>query len=145
MLKDVEKIGKKYEIKEVAPGHARNFLFPRGLAKPATQETLKWLEEQKEVLRLAAEEDLKKTQALADALDGQELIILVKVGEEKQLFENITSQKIFEKLKENGFGVKKTQIILEEPIKELGEFPVRIRFSHNLEAEIKVIIAEEKE
>lgn len=145
LLQDIDKIGKKYEVKEVSPGHARNFLFPKGLAKPVTQEALKWLEEQKEALRLEAEEDLKKTQALADALEGQELIIPVKVGEEKQLFESVTSQKIFEKLKENGFGIKKTQIILEESIKELGEFPVRIRFAHNLEAKIKVIVAEEKE
>lgn len=145
LLQDVDKIGKKYEVKEVSDGHARNFLIPQGLAKPVTEESLKWLETQKETLREKAEEDLKKVQGLASNLDDQEVIIQVKVGEEKQLFEAITSQKIIEKLKEMGFEVKKTQIILEEPIKELGEFPVKIRFSHNLEVEIKVIVIEEKE
>ena len=144
LLQDVEKLGKKYEVKEVAQGHARNFLIPKGLARPATEESLKWLESQKEVLREKAEEDLKETQTLATTLDGQEVIIPVKIGEEKQLFEAVTAQKIFEKMKENGFEIKKTQIILETPIKELGEFPVKIRFTHNLEAEIKVIIIEEK-
>lgn len=144
LLQDVEKIGKKYEVKEVSDGHARNFLIPKGLVKPATEETLKWLEGQKEILKGKAEEDLKKVQDLATTLDGQEIIMAVKVGEEKQLFEAITLQKIFEKLKEIGFDVKKNQIILEEPLKELGEFPVKIRFSHNLEVEIKVIIIEEK-
>jgi large subunit ribosomal protein L9 len=69
----------------------------------------------------------------------------VKIGEEGQLFESITSQKIAEKLKELGFEVKKTQIDLVEPIKEMGEFPVKIKFEHNLEAEIKLIVTEEKQ
>ena len=145
LLQDVEKIGKKYEVKEVADGHARNFLIPKGLVKPVTEESLKWLEVQQEVLKEKAEQDLKKVQDLATSLDGQEIMMPVKVGEEKQLFEAISVQKIFEKLKEIGFDVKKNQIILAEPIKELGEFPVKIRFSHNLEVEIKVIVTEEKE
>ena len=145
LLQDVEKIGKKYEVKEVADGHARNFLIPKGLVKPVTEKSLKWLEAQQEVLKEKAEQDLKKFQDLATSLDGQEIMMPVKVGEEKQLFEAISVQKIFEKLKEIGFDVKKNQIILAEPIKELGEFPVKIRFSHNLEVEIKVIVTEEKE
>ena len=81
---------------------------------------LKWLETQKEIETKKAEEELKKIQELASAIDGQEIIIPVKIGEEDQLFESITSQKIFEKLKESGFEVKKNQIDLLEPIKELG-------------------------
>jgi len=145
LLEDIDKIGKKYEVKEVSDGHARNFLLPKKLVKPATQEALQWLEEQKEILKAQAEDDLKKTQSLADALDGQEIVIPVKIGEEEQLFESITSQKITDKLKENGFEVKKSQVILENPIKETGEFPIKIRFAHNLEIEIKIIIVEEKD
>jgi large subunit ribosomal protein L9 len=144
LLQDVEKFGKKYEVKEVKAGYAKNFLFPRGLAKPASKEALKWLETQKEIEAKKAEEELKKVQELASAIDGQEMIIPVKLGEEGQLFESITSQKILEKLKELGFNVKKNQINLENPIKELGEFSIKIKFAHNLEAEIRVIITEEK-
>ena len=144
LLQDIENIGKKYEIKEVADGYARNFLIPKGLAKLATEEALLWLETQKEIEAKKAEEDLKKVQEIASAIDDQEVIIPVKVGEDGQLFESINVQKIFEKLKELGFNVKKTQIELPESIKELGEFPVKIKFEHNLEAEIKVIIVEEK-
>ena len=145
LLQDVEKLGKKYEIKEVKDGYARNFLIPKGLAKLATKEALLWLETQKEVETQKAEEELKKAQEVASAIDGQEVIIPVKIGEEGQLFESITSQKIFEKLKELGFEIKKTQFDLEEPIKELGEFPIKIKFEHNLEAEIKVIVTKEEE
>jgi len=144
LLQDIDNLGKKYEIKEVADGYARNFLIPKGLAKPATKENLKWLESQKEIEVKKAEEELKKVQEVATNIDGQEIIILVKVGAEGQLFESITSQKIYEKLKELGFEIKKSQIDLPEPIKELGEFPVKIKLEHNLEAEIRVIVVEEK-
>jgi len=144
LLQDVENLGKKYDVKEVASGYARNFLIPKGLAKIATKENLKWLENQKEIEVKKAEEELKKVQEIATNIDGQEIIISVKVGEEGQLFESITSQKIYEKLKELGFEIKKSQIDLTEPIKELGEYPVKIKFEHNLEAEIKIIVVEEK-
>lgn len=145
LLKDVEKLGKRYEVKEVTEGFARNFLIPKGLAKPATEESLSWLKTQKEIEGGKEEEELKKIQELASAIDGQEIMVPVKVGEEDQLFESVNSQKVLEKLKELGFEIKKTQIELTEPIKELGEFPIKIKFEHNLEAEIRVIVTEEKQ
>ena len=144
LLQDIEKLGKKYEIKHVADGHARNFLLPKNLVKPATEENLKWLEIQKEVISQKSEEELKKVQAVASTMDGLEIILSVKIGEKEQLFEAVTAQKISEKLKEQGFEVKKTQIVLKDPIKELGEFLVKVQLGHNLEAEIKLIIIEEK-
>ena len=92
-----------------------------------------------------AEEDLKKSQEVASKIDGIEVSIVVKVGPEGQLFESINNVKISEKLKEMGFDVKKSQIKLEEPIKDLGEFPVKISLPHNLETEINLIITAEKE
>jgi len=145
LLQDIEKIGKKYEVKEVKDGFARNFLIPQGSAKLATKKALLWLETQKETETGREEQELKKAQALASAIDGQEVVITTKVGEEGQLFESITSQKISDRLKELSFEIKKTQINLEEPIKELGEFPIKIKFEHNLEAEIKLIITKEEE
>ena len=144
LLEDVEKLGKKYDIKDVKDGYARNFLIPKKLAKKATKDVLKWLETQKESIEKIAEEDLKKAGDLASRLDGLELTIAVKIGEEGQLFESINNQKISEKMKEQGFEVKKSQIGLEKSIKELGEFPIKINLDHNLEVEIKLIIVEEK-
>ena len=144
LLKDIENLGKKYEIKEVSDGYARNYLIPRKLAKVANEKNLKWLEKQKEKEEKKAEEELRKIQEAASAIDGQEVIIPVKVGEDGQLFESINTQKIYERLKELGFEIKKNQILLESPIKELGEFSVKIKFPHNLEAEIKIIVVEEK-
>lgn len=143
LLKDVENVGKQFEIREVADGHARNLLIPQGLVKLATKEALEWVEVQKEILAKQSEEELKGIQELATKLDDMEVNIAVKVGDEGQLFEQINAQKIADKLKEMGFEVKKNQVRLEEPIKELGEFEVKLTFDHNLEAEVKVIVSEE--
>ncbi len=145
LLKDVDKIGKKFEVKEVKDGYARNFLIPQGLAKQATKEAITWLETQKETEEKKAEESLKKIQDVASAIDDQEVVIQVQVGGEDQLFESVTSQKISDKLKELGFDIKKSQIELSQPIKETGEFPVKIKFEHNLEAEIRVIVSKAEE
>jgi len=144
LLQDVENVGKKHEIKDVKDGYARNFLIPKGLAKLATKEALERLEKQKEIERQKIEEELKEIQKIASSIDEFEVIISVKVGEEQQLFEKINAQKISDKLKELGFEIKKEQIDLAEPIGELGEFPVKVKFEHNLESEIRVIITEEK-
>lgn len=145
LLKDVENVGKMFEIKNVKSGYARNFLIPNKLAKTATKEAVKWVEMQKEILEKKAEEELKKVQETVSKIDGLEVIISVKIGDENQLFEKITSQKIAEKIKELGFKVDKKQIVLEKPIDAIGEYPVKLKFADNLEADIKVIISEEKE
>ncbi len=142
LLKNVDKIGKQFEIKDVADGYANNFLLPKGLAKQATKNAMAWAKTQREISAKKTEEELKVIQQHASSLDGQEVVIQVKVGDKDQLFESINDQKIWDKLKEAGFDVEKKQIDLEEPIKKLGEYPVKIKFSHNLEAEIKVIVTE---
>ena len=143
-LQDVEKTGKKYEIKDVAAGYARNFLIPKGFAKLADEKVIKWAEMQKEISAQKTEKELEETQKIASSVERLELVIPVKIGKEGQLFESINAQKIVEKLKEAGFDVKKNQIILDKPIEEVGEFPIKIKFEHNLEAEISIIVAEEK-
>ena len=144
LLQDIPKLGKKFEVKEVADGHAQNHLIPEGLVKPATKEALEWAEMQKELVEKVAEESLAKSQEMASQLDDREVQLTVKVGEEGQLFEAQNAQKIVDRLKEMGYNVKKSQVKLEEPLKELGEFPVKLSFEHNLEAEIRVIIAEQE-
>lgn len=144
LLKDIENLGKRNEVKEVKDGYARNSLIPKGLAKIATKKAMEQLESEKELEAQKAEEELQKVQALIESIEGREFIILVKVGDENQLFESITEQKIHEVLKQSGFDVKKNQIEISEPIKELGEFPAKIKFEHNLEAQISIIVEEEK-
>jgi len=145
LLEDVENIGKKYEVKNVKDGYARNFLLPKNLAKIATSDVLEWANLQKESLEKKAEENLKEIQKIATDMEGMEFVVPVKIGDKGQFFEKINEQKIAEKIKEQGFDIKKNQIIMENPIEELGEHPLKIKFDHNLEAEITVIVTEEKQ
>jgi len=144
LLEDIEKIGKKFEVKEIKDGYARNFLLPKGLVKIATEEVLEWANLQKESLEHKAEESLKEIQEVASKMEGLEVTISTKVGEKEELYEKITQQKVADKIKEMDFKIKKEQVIMENPIEEIGEFPVKIKFDHNLEAEITVIVVEEK-
>ena len=144
LLQKVENLGEKYDIKNVASGFARNFLIPRGLAKIADDSSIRQAEEAKAAKLRKAEASLKITQETVSKIDGREVVMPVKVGEKKQLFESVNSQNIVDQLQKMGFDIKEGQIILEKPIKELGEFPLKIQFDHNLEADIKVIVTEEK-
>ena len=143
LIQDVEKVGKKFDVKNVADGYARNFLLPQGLAKIATLEVEEWVEMQKKIVEQREEEGLKSAQELASRLDDMEVSYPVKVGDEGQLFERINEQKIADKLKELGFEVKKSQVKIKEPIKELGEFAVTIDLEHNLEATLQLLVTEE--
>ena len=144
LLQDIKDMGKKFELKDVKDGYARNFLIPKGLVKIADKKGLEWLETEKGKEEKQAEEELKGYQAIASQIDGLEVIIPVKIGDQGQMFEKIDPQNISDKLKEMGFSIDKQKINLAEPIEELGEFPVKVKFEHNLESEITVIITEEK-
>jgi large subunit ribosomal protein L9 len=144
LLQNIDGLGKRYDVKTVKDGYARNFLIPQHLVKPATKATLSELEAIKKREVKKVEEHLVETQKSASEIDGQEIVFSVKTGEEGRLFEAITSLKIVKKLKEMGFKIKKDQVILDKPLKELGEFPVKITLDHQLEANIRVIIESEK-
>ncbi len=140
LLQDIEKLGKKFEAKEVADGFAKNHLLPKNMVQIATKNALIWAQTQREIAAKNAEKELQEVQAKAAALDGREFAAEVKVGEKDQLFESITAAKVAEILKEDGLDIDKKQIILKEPIKELGDHAIKIAFPHNLEAEIKLTV-----
>ncbi len=142
LLEDVEKVGKQYEVKEVADGFARNFLFPKELAKVATNEAVEWANDLRALEDEKAAKELEKVGDTASELEGIEVEIMVKVGDKGQLFEKIDTKDVAEKLKEMGYEVTKKQVEME-PIEDLGEYEAKVEFKHGLEAEIKVIVSEE--
>lgn len=143
LLQDVENLGKKGDVKKVANGYARNFLFPKNLAKPASKGALEELEKQKELETKKAEEELKAVQEIVSKVDGLEIEVPVKVEEEGKLYGSINEVEISKIFKDKGFDIKKNQIKIPQPIKEIGEYPITILFDHNLEAEIKLIVFDE--
>lgn len=140
LLQDIKNIGKKWEVKKVSDGYARNFLLPKKLVRVATPEALRELQSEMEKQEEKATMDLEKTEELVASLDGYELVLEEKVGEGGKLYAGMTADKIAKELKKKGFNVKGSQVNLEEPIKEAGEYNIALEFDHGLEAEIKIII-----
>jgi len=140
LLKKIKEIGNIGDIKEVADGYALNFLIPQKIAEPAIAENIAKLKKHKEEAIKMAEEDLILAQKNVKKLQGIVVELKGKCSVDGKLYSSITPSIIAEKLKEKGVSIKKKQINLIKPIKELGEHSVFIVLNHGLEAEITVIV-----
>ena len=142
LLQDVKGTGKKGDIKDVADGFARNFLFKKNLAKIASKETLVDLKAQEERLKRQMERELKENQEMAEKLDGVEIEIAAKTSEAGTLYSAVSASKIVQEIKKLfGVIVKPEQLVIGEPIKDVGEKRVLIKLGHGLEAEVRLIIS----
>lgn len=144
LLKDVQGTGRKGEIKEVADGYARNFLFKQNLAKMATADAVRAVEIEKERLAKEMERELAESQKAASRLDGAEIEIKVKSSDGGTLYSGVGPDKIVSELrKQLGIAVKHGQVDLRKGIKECGDHRVKIKFPHGLEAELIVRVSAE--
>ncbi len=138
LKKDVEKIGKAGTVVKVKEGFARNFLFPRNLAQPATCATLKKLE-QDELARSAQSAKAKEeSEKLKARLDSLSLTISALTQSEEKLYGSIQANEISEALKEEGFSIDKNLIDLVEPIKSLGIYEIPIKLHPEVIAKLKL-------
>lgn len=137
-------MGKAWEIKDVSDGYARNFLLPHKLAEIATSELVKKSENQKIAAAKKAEEALLEVEKLAEALEGAMVKIKAKANEEGKLFGSITPEMISIALAGEKLNMDKVgSIVIDNPIKEIGEHRVTIILPHELEAEITVSVEKE--
>ena len=144
LLQDVKNLGKKGEIKNVSDGFARNFLLPKNFVKIVTKNALAELERLKKQVEYKATKELDQAGETVSSLDGYELVLREKTSKDSNnLYASVTVLKIARALRGAGFNVKKENIKLAEPIKELGEYNIQLEFDHSLEAEIKVIVEPE--
>lgn len=139
LLQDVKNLGKKWDIKEVSGGYARNFLLPKKLVEIADDSALKKIEKLKEKEVQSQKEGLEKTQEIATALQGREVVISVKEKEGK-LFGSISAKDIVKALKKDNVILPPSAIELESPIKEVGEYEVRIKLDHGIEVQLSVLV-----
>ena len=141
LLKNVNELGNKGEIKNVTPGYARNYLIPKKLAKVATEKEIEKIKETEKKKKAKVEQELKEIGKLVSKIDGAEITLIEKTNEKGGLYSKITPAKIIKKLKEEEYNLpKKTDIELEKEIDEIGEYKAKVKFDHNLEAEITIII-----
>lgn len=143
LLQDIPPVGRKNDVKDVSDGYARNFLFPKNLAKPASEAALKSLGEQKARGEREKSEEHKKLSALAEKLKSLTLTFQVKLGEKGRAFGSVTVVKIRDALKKHGIEVDKDWILLEEPIKTTGDKMVNIKFPQGIMGEVKIIVESE--
>jgi len=145
LLQDVPRLGEAGEVKDVAVGYARNFLLPKGLAETATNAVLKRVEArlQKEDRRQAqVEVEMANT---SHTLDGVQITLKAKVGEQERLYGSITSGDIAAELQRvMGLEIDKRKIELEEPIRQVGDYEISVRLSKEFVPKIRVMVEEEK-
>ena len=143
LQEEVDNLGSKDEVVEVADGYARNFLLPRGLAKRATEGNLKNLEQKKQAKKKRQEKVKEQAQRKADKIDGELLEVAVQAGEEGQLFGSVTSNDIVDKIKQElGVEVDKRDIQLEGNIKNLGVTKVDIKLHPDVTPTVKIKVVE---
>lgn len=143
LLQDVRGVGRKYEVKDVSEGYARNFLFARGLAKPATEQALREREGMKTKEAQDASREAQTHKDTAERLKKEKLMFTVKVGEKGKAFGSIGVSDIMEELRKRNMHLKKEWIELEEPIKSTGEKRVPIKFPLGVVGEAIIIIKSE--
>ena len=146
LLKDVENVGDKNEIKNVAAGYARNFLFPRELAAPADETNMKQLEHRmKFVQRREAAIEAKLAQHIGK-LHGAKIEIKAHTGAEGKLYGSVTVKQIAAVLSEKlGLEVDKKRVKLDEAIKQTGEYQVVVDMSQGRKVEVTVVVAPDEE
>ncbi len=142
LLSDVKKVGKKGEVKEVADGYARNFLFARGLAVMASQSANKVLEKQNQ--EKALQDELNKEEAISikEKLETIELDFKVKANN-GHVSGSVSTKEIAEELKKKGIEIDKRKIIDKDPIKTLGFSRVRVELYKDVIGTIRVKLIEE--
>jgi large subunit ribosomal protein L9 len=139
LQEDVENLGSKDEVVDVADGYARNYLFPKGLAIEATEGNLKNLEQKKQAKQKKKAEKREAAQAKADKIEGELLEFEVKAGEHDQLFGSVTSTDIADKIADElRVEVDKRNIQLDNNIKNLGVTKVDIKLHPEVTATVKV-------
>ncbi len=136
LLQDIENLGKKFEIKTVKDGYARNYLFPRRLAELATPENLKRLSQQIKIYQQRKQEQISRLKQLAEKIEQIVLEFPVRVGESGKIFGSINQKMIEKQLTERDF--KEFKVNLESPIKKLGEYQVEVDLGQGVKAKLKI-------
>ena len=145
LRQDVDELGLEGDIVNVAKGYARNYLVPQSMALEATEHNRKALELQRkkiELNRLRFKEDAEKVKA---AMEAVVITFSQKAGEEGKLYGSVTSMDIASQLKNQGIDVDRRKIVMEKPIKTLGEFEVQLKIYPEVSATMKVVVKADEE
>jgi large subunit ribosomal protein L9 len=144
LQEDVEKLGTRGQLVEVAEGYARNFLLPRKLALEATSGNMKRLEKMRASFAKKEATEKDAAQTLAGLLANVSLELSRKAGESDQLFGSVTTIDISEALEAKGYNIDRKKIALADPIKAMGEYDIPIKLHREVVANIKLVVRKEE-
>jgi large subunit ribosomal protein L9 len=145
LREDVEHLGRRGQIVRVKAGYARNYLLPRGLAVLATSANVKAIEQERQLLARREARERAQAEGLVERLRGLVLVFPRKVGDQDLLFGSVTALDIAHALAERGIEVDRRKILLEHPIKYLGEYTIPIKVHRDVTAEIRIQVVREAE
>jgi large subunit ribosomal protein L9 len=141
LLKDVETLGERGTVIDVAPGYLRNYLVPRKIAQPATPASIAEAERRREASERAAAEASERAQETAALLSKTVLTIPHPAGEDGRLFGSVTAQEIVDAIKAaRGMKLDRRKVHLEEPIKQTGTHMVTVEVHEDVTANVKTIV-----
>jgi large subunit ribosomal protein L9 len=140
---DVRGIAQAGDVKNVSPGYARNFLFPRQLAFPASDGALRQWETERLGTLVKAAKRREDTQSVAQKIEALALTLAAKASDEGRLFGSVTRQDIKDALSKEGVIVDRRMIELTEPIKQTGPVAIRVHLGNGVQAQLKITVAGE--
>src|ERR1700737_1276487 len=145
LREDIDKLGTRGQLVKVSPGYARNFLLPKRLAVAATESNKKIVEQERQGHLRREAKLVGDATELGKMMANVSVTISQKAGENDQLFGSVTSKDIAEALEKQGYTIDRRKIVLEEPIRTLGEFTVPLRLHREVTTEIAVHVVKEEE
>jgi len=140
LKENIDNLGHIGDIVKVAPGYARNYLLPKGLAVEATEKNAKALEHVKRQLAYKKAKETESAKNLAGKLEAVVVELAHQVGAEGKLFGSVTNMEIAAFLKDKGFEIDRKKVALSEPIKTEGEFSVPVKLHPEVTATLKVVV-----
>ena len=144
LREDIERLGNRGQVVKVADGYARNFLLPKRLAVAATESNRKIVEQERQAHLRREAKQKSEAEDLGKLLTGVTLTIAQKAGENDQLFGSVTAKDVADALALQNYNVDRRKVMLEEPIKQLGEFRVPVRLHRDVTAEVTVQVVKEE-
>lgn len=141
LLQDVKSLGKKGELVNASDGYARNFLFPKNLAKPANAQAMNELKNAEQSLKYKKETETAAAQQAKASLEGSKFVIKAKAGESGKLFGSITAKEISAEIKrQKSLDVDKRKIVLKGDIKTVGEYEAEIKLYSGISANVTIAV-----
>jgi large subunit ribosomal protein L9 len=143
--KDLTPLGEEGDVRDVARGYARNFLFPRDIAVPYNEKTVKLFESRKEEIEARKTEKRKDAAGLKEKLEALELSVSMPAGANGKLYGAVTSQTVMDELAKQGFQIERKRIELQGTnFKSVGKYKVLIKLYESSSAELSITVQGEK-